>query len=101
MVKYLFVLGESLAMFGVSRKSYYIWTMSKEGGEDPWSEWSLGGSSEASYKDLLCCSRARNTLIYYDEKSAKFLLRVPDLKGWVMSCKLSTRAYWKSQLQWL
>ncbi|XP_021856069.1 F-box/kelch-repeat protein At3g23880 [Spinacia oleracea] len=47
--KYDFVLGESLAVFGISPISICIWIMRKDGGNDPWSLWFSGDSSFSGY----------------------------------------------------
>ncbi|XP_056688523.1 putative F-box protein At3g16210 [Spinacia oleracea] len=52
MVMNLFIQGESLAVFGISKQSSFIWVMTSEN-DNPWSVWFSGGSNSDGY-GLFC-----------------------------------------------
>ncbi|XP_056684048.1 uncharacterized protein [Spinacia oleracea] len=74
-VKFLFVLGESLAIFAMSCESSCIWVLEKDVGEDPWRLWFLGDP------DLNACELFKSVTtgypfskILYVQKSNAFLM---------------------------
>ncbi|XP_021850586.1 putative F-box protein At3g10240 [Spinacia oleracea] len=56
MRKFIFLLGGSLALFGISKSEACIWVMEKSCGKDPWRQFSSGDSDTDTYESLNRCS---------------------------------------------
>ncbi|XP_074265145.1 F-box/kelch-repeat protein At3g06240-like [Silene latifolia] len=72
---FMFLIGESLAIFCISRVSSNIWVLEQESGKREWTLWFSGISSKAGFNLFKSYSRENSVVFYYESVDGSRHLR--------------------------
>ncbi|XP_074265440.1 F-box/kelch-repeat protein At3g06240-like [Silene latifolia] len=103
--RFLFLLGESLAIFSISKASSSIWVLQQDNEKEPWTLWFSGKSSWAGYEVFNLCYIASQKVFYCEGDGGYFVcgnkaynIASCQVKPFErsMSSDLNLETYWES-----
>ncbi|XP_074265144.1 uncharacterized protein LOC141587568 [Silene latifolia] len=72
-LRFLFLLGESLAVFSISLVTSTIWVLEQDNEKEPWTVWFSGKSNWAGYKTFEGIDSSKKKVFYCDSDGGYFV----------------------------